>query len=542
MLRELLAGREGRGPVRVLCAACSTGEEVYSLALFLESKRLANVITDYTIVGFDIDPVSVGKAKRAIYSAKTLNDIPLQFRRSVLVGSGKTEGLFTFDKEIRARVKLFDADLRHLGTALQARSEPPFDVVMCRNVLIYFDDAGVAKAVKTLAAALSPGGLLILGHSEAIDAGRHGFEPRGRSLYRTRLARREAAPAATSGGGGAGRVLVVDDSAVIRRVMMSLLAETGFEVDAVESAAAATRYLSEKSVDLVTLDLNMPELDGATWLRQQRAQGFRAPVVIVSDAAPAEAEDVLGALTKGAQDYIEKRELRDNAHQLGERLKAIAAHARSATAKAPLATVRDASIRRFRPDLILIGSSTGGTEALVSMLSMMPPTCPPLVVVQHITLSFAPAFAARLARATGLPLGTMKQDETLQDGRLYMATGDYHIGVKRAGGLLKLDISHSEAEHSVRPAVDVLFRSAAKTRAKIVAAILTGMGKDGALGMLDLKHAGALTMAQDEASCVVFGMPREAIQVGAVRLTADLRGLRNELDQCLAVTAATTAA
>jgi two-component system chemotaxis response regulator CheB len=260
-------------------------------------------------------------------------------------------------------------------------------------------------------------------------------------------------------------------------------------------------------------------------------------VVIISDASPAEADSVLGVLLGGAQDYVFKRELSDAPALVGERLRSIATQFKSRaqlSVKMPQNHASAHKIDRFRPDLLAVAASTGGTEALVALFSLMPVDCPPLLVVQHITPHFAKAFAERLARVSGLKLGENEQDAPLEPGHLYMAHGDYHIAVRKTSGILKLNLSYSPPENSVRPAADVLMRSVARNKISALGVILTGMGKDGAMGILEMKQSGAFTLAQDEASCVVFGMPKEAIQLGAARFIGNIRAIRSEIDQCLA--------
>jgi chemotaxis response regulator CheB len=192
----------------------------------------------------------------------------------------------------------------------------------------------------------------------------------------------------------------------------------------------------------------------------------------------------------------------------------------------------------FFPDLILIGASTGGTEVLVKMLAQLPSHCPPLLVVQHISPNFAQDFAKRLAKSAGLTLGAIKNGEKLQSGHLYMALHDYHIRVLRQEGSLRLDLNLGPHRNNHRPSVDVLFESALSVRAKIVACLMTGMGSDGAIGLLKLRQQGALTMAQDEASSVVFGMPKEAIRIDAVDFVCNPDHMRQLLNDILKTTSA----
>ncbi|RZA25781.1 MAG: response regulator [Proteobacteria bacterium] len=521
-------------PLRILSAACSSGEEVYSFALYLESMRKTYENFDYRFVGMDIDPVSVATAKRAIYPRDKASGIPLNLHRFLAYGSGKTKDYFTLDKEIRSRTNFFHGDLRNLASILSERQEKDFDIILCRNVLIYFDAKGIAQIVRNLSRQLLPGGILCVGHSEHIDLAETDLSSKGRSLYRKPLLKTMS----SSTTSGAGRVLIVDDSLVIRRVLSSLIAKMGFEVESVESAMEASKAVLSKTYDLITLDLHMPQIDGITWLKEQRSIGLTTPVVIVSDASPAEAEDVLGILSTHAQDYIEKKDLQDNSSELTERLRAIADQTKAKTLAKSLfpqskSVIRPDTWRRGMPELIVIGASTGGTEALVKMLGNLTQNSPPIVLVQHITPNFAEAFAHRLATASGLKLGKMIQDETLQRGHLYIALGDYHIAVKKQSAKYVLDISHGAKEHAVRPSIDLLFRSAARTKLKVLGCILTGMGKDGALGLLDIKNNQGMTLAQNEESCVVYGMPREAATIGAVQFVGDLAELRREIDGCI---------
>jgi two-component system chemotaxis response regulator CheB len=510
-------------PLRFLSAACSTGEEAYSLAFFLQQKKDLGLIFDYEVKAFDIDPVSVETAKRGIYTAARVADVPGSYRKYLREGSGRAEGLVAVDAEIRARVRFFVSDLRAVPPPEQA-----FDVVICRNVLIYFDEPSVNAIVKSLAGMLAAPGLLCLGHSEAVESRAFGFRARGRSIYATGERRGTAAAKP-----GAKRVLVVDDSTVIRRVLASILEKAGFRPHAVGSAREADEYLRGNEVDAVTLDLRMPEVDGATWLRQARERGFKKPIIIVSDSSPAEVEDVLALLAQGAQDFIEKKELNASPHRIVERLSAVTVEREPPAAAPTAAAPQAARAHAERPELIVVGASTGGTEDLVRLLSMLPAGTPPVLVVQHIPEAFAAPFARRLAAAAGLTLGPAVQGAPLLPQHLYMAQGDYHIGVRRSGGRLTLDVSGNPPEHSVRPAVDVLFRTAAATRARCLGVLLTGMGRDGALGLLELKNGGNLTLVQDEASSVVFGMPREAIQLNAHTLVGDLTALRLEIDRCI---------
>lgn len=191
---------------------------------------------------------------------------------------------------------------------------------------------------------------------------------------------------------------------------------------------------------------------------------------------------------------------------------------------------------RRRPGIIVIGASTGGTEVLIKMLQSMPKPCPPVAVVQHIALSFEKAFAERLAQSAGLTLARPDHGVTLLPNHLYMAWDDYHITVKQRADEYALAIVRTNAVHGVRPSVDILFQSAAKCQHSPIAAILlTGMGKDGAAGLSDLRNGGAMTFVQDEASSTVFGMPREAILRGAAGFIGNPQQIRQQLNIILSL-------
>lgn len=182
----------------------------------------------------------------------------------------------------------------------------------------------------------------------------------------------------------------------------------------------------------------------------------------------------------------------------------------------PLQTTSKKYDPDFDPEVIAFGSSTGGTEILIRILDKIPQPCPPIIVVQHIVPDFAADFATRLSEKSGLILGKIQDGEILKPGHLYMALNDYHIMVRKSGGVLRLGVSHAEAIASHRPSVDFLFNSLSQHRIRTVAILLTGMGRDGADGMVKIHKQGGFTMAQDESSSTVFGMPGEAIKLGAV--------------------------
>ncbi|OQW52117.1 MAG: hypothetical protein A4S09_08885 [Proteobacteria bacterium SG_bin7] len=507
-------------PLRVLCAACSTGEEVYSFALMLERMREFYNGFDYQIDAFDIDPVSTKVGEKAIYRTENgYDDISDSYKRFLLVGNGKTEGFFTLVKAIRDRCKFAVRSLKD-GGEIKAF----YDVVICRNVLIYFKRDEAQLIAKSLLAQMDASGMFITGTSEAvvgagldlINMGASCFVHKGKENLVGRERRRKC--------------LIVEDSAIDRAIMKRQFEKFGLDCAWVGSAEEATAYLESHKVDIITLDLHLPKQSGFEWLKEQRQKQMKTPVVIISGALPHEAQKVLDALGSGAQDYFNKNDLRKSAREIVERLEAIVHHNVVSGGKGITAAITAKKANeKVRPDLILIGASTGGTEALVHLLQSMPEDCPPVLVVQHIAQQFAQAFYERLSKVSNLKMVKPADHMLLSPGHLYMSGGDYHIGVGGAGGVYRLKIGTSMSYSVHRPSVDYLFKSACRVGGNITAILLTGMGKDGARGLLELYKKGALTYCQDEASCVVYGMPKEAVQLGAAKVIGNLPEIRKGL-------------
>lgn len=320
------------------------------------------------------------------------------------------------------------------------------------------------------------------------------------------------------------RVLVVDDSALARRAIQDALAkDAGIEVVGLAADAYEAReQIIALEPDVLTLDLQMPLMDGLTFLRILQ-EHHPVPVVVVSSLTPAGSELAMAALEAGAIDVIQKPDGTQAAAQMSRRLcaqvRAAALSRRGAGASgaaqtaalAPLATAPDT--RR----VVLIGASTGGVEALRTVLPRLPADMPPLVVVQHIPPYFSRVMAEHLDRVASVEVREAVDGDVLRPGLCLIAPGDFHVLLKRQGGQYRLKLSQSPPVNHCRPSVDVLFRSAAEQAgAQAVGVLLTGMGADGARGMQLLRAAGARTIAQSEDSCVVFGMPQAAIAAGAV--------------------------
>jgi two-component system, chemotaxis family, protein-glutamate methylesterase/glutaminase len=345
------------------------------------------------------------------------------------------------------------------------------------------------------------------------------------------------------------KVLVVDDSAVVRKLLSDALnRESGIDVvGGAPDPFIARDLILRHEPDVMTLDIEMPRMDGLSFLR--RVMEHRPmPVIIVSSITQRGSAASVEALRLGAIDVIAKPEGPGSvgriAADIARRIRMLDSEpairiSRADHAVRPAApVVRVMSPVKPRGGLIVIGASTGGTQAIETLLTRLPAEMPPILIVQHMPAGFTKAFADRLNGVCPMRVIESAGNETLEPGTVYVAPGDRHLVVERAGVRLRTGLRDDAPVHYQRPAVDVLFQSAARLQGvPIAAAILTGMGRDGAEGLLALRRAGAITLAEDEQSCVVFGMPKEAIAVGAACRVATLLDMPREL-----VAAYTTAA
>jgi len=329
------------------------------------------------------------------------------------------------------------------------------------------------------------------------------------------------------------KVLIVDDSAIVRKILSEALAgEPDIEVvgTAPDPYVARDKILSLQP-DVLTLDIEMPRMDGLTFLRKLM-QYRPMPVIVISSLGQASCRIALEALESGAVEVLAKP---GGPYSVGELRLVLANKIRAAAAARIRTTPSDAagapragaqSTTRaplaapaaWDPGLIVaIGASTGGTEAIAEVLVNIPQQFPPIVVTQHIPANFSRAFAERLNRICQLEVREAVDGDQLHPGLALVAPGDFHMLLRKRPGGYCVSVKDGPRVCYQRPSVDVMFRSVAEVAgAKSVGVLLTGMGSDGAAGMLQMKQAGAITIAQNEATCVVFGMPREAIRMGGV--------------------------
>lgn len=329
------------------------------------------------------------------------------------------------------------------------------------------------------------------------------------------------------------RVLVVDDSALMRGLLTEMIntAADMEVVGAAADAAIAREMIKSLNPDVLTLDVQMPKMDGLEFL--ERLMRLRPmPVVMVSAYTQSGSDTTLKALELGAIDFIGKpradglKSMELYAEELVDKLRAAkGARLRKFVAPLPPTISSTASPLSSRPmttmgasnKIIFLGASTGGTEAIKEFLMGMPANCPPILIVQHMPESFTASFAKRLDTLCAPKVIESQGGEKIESGTVYLAPGHSHLQIRRGASGLVTELLSTPPVNRHRPSVDVLFDSAASVVGKLaVAVMLTGMGKDGAQGMLRMRQAGARTFGQDEASCVVYGMPREAFLVGAV--------------------------
>lgn len=339
-------------------------------------------------------------------------------------------------------------------------------------------------------------------------------------------------------------VLVVDDSAVVRQVLTGVLSKDRSinVLAAVADPIFAMQRMRMHWPDVIVLDMEMPRMDGITFLKKIMAER-PTPVVICSTLTTRGAETTMQALAAGAFTIVTKPKigikdfLLDSSSDLIEAVKAAArANTKNLLPTPPLpgavalSEAENTALSETTDRVVAIGTSTGGTQALELVLSGLPRTCPGIVVVQHMPEKFTAAFAARLDQVCQIEVKEAKEGDRVIPGRALIAPGGRHMLLKRSGAQYHVEVRDGPLVNRHRPSVDALFRTVAKCAGKnALGIIMTGMGDDGARGLLEMHQVGARTVAQDEASCVVFGMPKEAIKLGGVDKVVSLSLIAREI-------------
>ena len=348
------------------------------------------------------------------------------------------------------------------------------------------------------------------------------------------------------------QVLLVDDSAVVRKMLTGIVtAQPDMEVcAAAQDPLFAIKYMEKQWPDVIVLDVEMPRMDGITFLKKIMKQR-PTPVVMCSTLTEKGAETTMQAMSSGAVEIVTKPKmgvkgfLEESAVEIAGAIRAAskARFKQNMTTSVPVADVRaklnadvmmqvpsGSAMVRTTERIIAIGTSTGGTTALEKLLTCLPRVAPGIVVVQHMPGAFTAAFATRLNSLCDVTVKEAVDGESLLAGFVYIAPGDKHMMIKRSGAVYKICIQDGPLVSRHKPSVDVLFRSVAKYAGKnAMGIIMTGMGDDGASGLLEMKQSGSYTLAENEQSCVVYGMPKEAVKKGAVELELALEEMPQKI-------------
>ncbi len=334
------------------------------------------------------------------------------------------------------------------------------------------------------------------------------------------------------------KTLVVDDSAIVRKILSEELSKFA-DIEVVGTAPdpfVARDKILKLQPDVITLDIEMPRMDGLTFLRKLMKH-YPLPVIIVSSLTQKGSRLALEAMEIGAVDVIAKP---GGSYSVGDMSEILAEKVRVA-ATANISRRFDPETDYPKPEpiralaetthkVIAIGASTGGTEALKDVLTRMPPNAPGIVIVQHMPANFTTAFAERLNTLCQVTVKEAGDNDSVTPGQALIAPGNYHMLLRRSGARYYVEVKDGPRVHHQRPSVDILFKSTAKyAGSNSIGVILTGMGADGAEGLLEMKNAGAKTIAQDEKTCVVFGMPKEAIKLGAADKVVPLGQVTQEI-------------
>jgi len=513
ILIEHLRKQAGHKAPLIWSAACSSGEEIYSVLMTLRhfgfqgAKGLAT----------DIDQKSVETGVAGTYRMRAdhLQEIPMWARQYFWVSKDRQR--VKVSDELTASVRFRRHNILLDDLPLQ---KTKFDAIFLRNVLIYFNERDKNHAIEQVRRYLKPEGLLFLGVSESVDGLEKTWLREGVSVWRQKSSKlTSSSPVSVAPVVQKIKVLIIDDSPAIQKFLRRVLEKSGIQVVGVANDPIEGEELREKfQPDLITLDLHMPKKSGVDYMRDLQRKKIPQRVIIVTSGAPTEGGEVLQALDYGAFDYVQKPEAPDLdgfSKLLVPRIHAALKTVQ--TEKRTLVRAKNLRLRQAPPGLIVIGASTGGTNAIRELLEAFPSSIPPVLIAQHMPASFTAQFAKRLDQLFSFHVKEAVDGELIQTNTVYIAPGDWHMTIQSAAGQSRVELTQTAHVNGFRPSVDVLFQSALalKNPKQVAGLLLTGMGVDGAQGLLQLKNAGGLTLAQDEQSSAVFGMPKAAADLGA---------------------------
>ncbi|MEI8024705.1 MAG: chemotaxis-specific protein-glutamate methyltransferase CheB [Pseudomonadota bacterium] len=505
-------------------AACSFGCEPYTIAMVMENiGKGLGVTLNYRILATDIDTEMLNKADTGVYSFQDVKrDVPDNFlRQYFLAGKGPNASLARVRPELKCNIKF-----RPFNLISKDKLPLKFDFVFVRNVLIYFDPPTVEGVLKKLSSHLKLGGHLITGLCESVVIPE--FSSRGNSIHQLPPKVSASARTAVNVAPSRIKVLIVDDSKVIQTVLNKLISENpAFEVSGVAGDPfEANELIAKVRPDVVTLDIKMPKMDGIAYLSKLAA--LNIPAIMVTGAADEDNHLILDAMARGATDVLIKptpSQFESFKGQLWDALLS-AKSANLQKSKKLVSSIPFAFEGKLSERIIAIGSSTGGTKALEVILCALPIEVPPVVIVQHIPPIFSRHLAERINQMAQITVKEAEDGEMAAPGTAYIAPGDRHMEIRDVGGKWRIKLNNDGPRNRHKPSVDVLFDSIAiEAGERALGVLLTGMGKDGAEGLLKIKHRGGSTFAEHESSCVVYGMPKAAIELGAADVIAPLQDI-----------------
>ena len=493
--------------IKINSLACSTGEEAYSLAFICEELVEQGVIDEYQIDASDIDLYSILRARKGIYNVTGISRFIRDFSRFYKI-EGKE---FTIDSKIRERISFKKENL------LELNESGPYDFIFARNVLIYFDFLRIKKIIRSVGSRLKDDGVFVIGHCESLDLGEQNqFTLMSHSRYqKVSYAGTESISVTRP---NKKKVLCLDDSETMLKVLEKRLSND-FELFLVTHYKEADKVLKDHVIDHIILDLNMPEMSGDEYLKRLRRRNKFTPVLILSEVSAKEAQKVVGSLMTKNVDFLNKSKATRLA--IFEKLQG-----HNYLEKNSIQRDRSAMplLGNENFDAILIGGSTGAIPVITDMLSNLSKPHLPIVIIEHIESSFAEVLAESMSEVARSPLGEIKEHTPLECDHIYLAKKDAHLIIDQTtSGQLEISYGDSGLCDGHRPSITKLFESASRTSGKFASFLLSGMGKDGASGLLDLNRQGSLTITQEENSCVVFGMPKVALEYKAsqYQLTPD---------------------
>jgi len=533
--KEGAAGRRRR-QLRVWCAGCSTGEEPYSVAMLLADCFLPGTGWNLAITASDISRAALDRARAGTWSVRQEAEIPeLYLKRFMRKGQGRQAGKMKAGPEISALIRFEHLNLVAEEYPLQGSYDghPPSPGLPGAGRPAAAGTRRESVRRSAAGARCDPGGI----------CARPGRRVRTRGRRRCNQAGRAVSGVGSHNHGSTSRratcrVLVVDDSALVRHVMSQVLSnDHRFKVSLAADPLIAMRKMEAERPDVILLDLTMPRMDGLTFLEQIMRED-PIPVVVCSVLARKNSEIALRALQYGAVDVVAKPVVEletgayspDDAVMLTETVHAASLarvrprQSAALNSVAPPPPIPAVEQSRQRTDLVVaIGASTGGPSALQHLLTVLPPSTPGIVIVQHMPGAFTAALANRLDLLSQFEVKEAQTGDRVRPGRALIAPGHRHMRLLGRPGCHHVELLEGPLVNHHRPSVDVLFHSVARCAGERgVGVLLTGMGEDGVAGLHEMKSAGAATIAQNEASCVVFGMPKQAIDRGIVDHVAPL--------------------